>query len=395
LSRLGRDVLKRLVFVVWQCDRVSSEEGTMVVKRLRQAMLRNLAQACPIFTGAKSDAAGREKLERWIETEIILSAPRRARLREIADVARAALREIVARPRAERQALDREIERLRQLHRDLEGFREQANRHVAGTLWTLAQSFENSRRSGESLLEAQLPVTDLFWKRRISAQEFAHEVEVEVHASFSLELHDQLLTLETELKESAAEQIRGNAALAGNAEPPKMPDFPTAALEEKLAALDTPIDPAKVVGDGFTEAVRLIQMPAMAAVAAIAAALGVAIAGDPSNVLLGVAVGVGVFAVVVAKLLRRNIIAGFGRHFTANRTALLSALEPVLRRAAEDFYAGFVPALDARAAQLATERARGEPLIARLQQIEETFSRLDSDLHTGLDRPQLSTDANT
>ena len=92
LSHLGRDVLKRLVFVVWQSDRVSSEEGANAVKRLRQAMLKNLGQACPIFIGSTTDRAGREKLERWIESEVIFSEPRRAKLREVDEVARAALR---------------------------------------------------------------------------------------------------------------------------------------------------------------------------------------------------------------------------------------------------------------------------------------------------------------
>src|SRR5258708_1372703 len=107
LSRLGRDVLKRLVFVVWQSDRVSAEEGASAVKRLRQAMLKNLGQACPIFTGSTADRVGREKLVRWIESEVICSTSRRQRLREIEDAARVTLRKIVARPRMERQAVGR------------------------------------------------------------------------------------------------------------------------------------------------------------------------------------------------------------------------------------------------------------------------------------------------
>ena len=87
---------------------------------------------------------------------------------------------------------------------------------------------------------------------------------------------------------------------------------------------------------------------------------------------------------MLAFLLRRNVIATFGRHFAENRAAMLAALEPQLRAASENFYGALVPALDARAEQLAGAGQRNEPLLARLQQIEETFSRLEADLRAGL-----------
>ena len=98
LPHLGRDLLKRLVFVVWQGEHFSADEGANSMKKLRQAMLRNLSQACPIFTASKVDATSREKLERWIESEVVLSEARRGRLREIDAVARETLREIVTKP---------------------------------------------------------------------------------------------------------------------------------------------------------------------------------------------------------------------------------------------------------------------------------------------------------
>jgi len=390
LPRLGRDLLKRLVFVVWQCDRVSAEEGAASVKRLRQAMLRNLAQACPIFTGSQIDSAGRDKLERWIESEVILSEARRVRLREINEVARETMREIVAKPRAERLALDREIEEVRQRRGELDDCQEQSHRHVAGALWTLAQSFDGLRRGGEYLLRTQLRLVDLFWKRAAPPREFAQEIEAQVHASFTLQLHDQLIAIEGELQDSAAEQLRGRDRARGKTGPSKMPEFPRAALEETLAALDIPLDAAGVVDEAFTAAVRLLQLPALAAAGALAVAAGAALAGRPSAILAGLAGGACIFAALLAYLLRRNVIAGFGRHFTANRGTLLAALEPALRSAAERFYAGFAPALEDRAGELDAERRHGEPLLAQLRQIEETFARLETDLRTGLARGQPS-----
>ena len=390
LPHLGRDLLKRLVFVVWQWERVSADESANSMKRLRQAMLRNLGQACPIFTASKVDPAGREKLERWIETEVILSEARRGRLREIDAVARETLREIVAKPRAERQALDREIERVKQMRGELDEWREQLHRQVAGALWTLAQTFDDMRRGGESLLRSQLRLTDLFWKRAMTPQQFAHEVESHVHGSFSLHLHDQLVALEADLQETAMEHLRGRTGETPQDSAPaqpdsaKLPEFPRAAVEETLANLDAPLDAARVVDEAYTTAVQLVQLPALAAAGAVAIAAGSALAGQPSLQLAILASAVCVFAIVLGMLLRRNIIASFGRHFTANRSIMLSAVEPALRSAGEKFFAGFDPAIESRAGELSAERERGEPLLSRLQQIEETFSRIESDLRAGL-----------
>ncbi|HEY3897309.1 MAG TPA: hypothetical protein VGM54_01780 [Chthoniobacter sp.] len=388
LSHLGRDLLKRLVFVVWQWERVSADESANSLKRLRQAMLRNLGQACPIFTGSKVDSSGREKLERWIETEVILSAARRGRLREIDAVAQDTLREIVAKPRAERQALDLKIDRVKQMRGELDEWREQLHRQVAGTLWTLAQTFDEMRRGGEDLLRTQLRLSDLFWKRAISPQQFAQEIEAHVHGSFSLHLHDQLVVLEEDLLETAMEHLRGSPGETPNdsAKPAKLPEFPRAAVEETLANLDAPLDAARVVDEAYTGAVQLLQLPALAAAGAAAMAIGAAVAGQPSPKLAILAGAVCVFAIVLGMLLRRNIIAAFGRHFTANRAIMLSAVEPALRSAGEKFFTGFDPAIESRAEELSAERARGEPLLSRLQQIEETFSRIESDLRAGLTR---------
>jgi hypothetical protein len=356
-------------------------------------MLRNLGQACPIFTGSKIDPASREKLERWIESEVILSEARRGRLREIDAVARETLREIVAKPRAQRHALDREIHRVKEMRGQLDDWREQLHRQVAGALWALAQTFDGMRRGGESLLRSHLRLTDLLWKRSVPPQQFAHEVEAHVHGSFSLHLHDQLVALEEDLQESAREHLRGDSDADApetpapeNPELAKMPEFPRAAVEETLANLDAPLDAARVIDEAYTAAVRLLQLPALAAVGAVAIAAGAALAGQPSLEVAILAGAVCVFVVILGIILRRNIIATFGRHFIANRAIMLSAVEPALRSAGEKFFAGFDPAIEYRAGELAAERERCEPLLSRLQQIEETFSRMEADLRTGLSR---------
>jgi Spy/CpxP family protein refolding chaperone len=384
LSRLGRDLLKRLVFVVWQSDRVSSEEGANAVKRLRQAMLKQLGQACPIFVGSNADRASREKLERWIETEVIFSAPRRAKLREIDETARAALREIVNKPRAERQAVGRKREQVARLRAALAEREEQSERQVAGALWTLGQSAEGLRKFGESLLREHLGPLDLLWKRQFSPRDFASEIEAQTRASLTIQLHDQLEVLEADLRESAMEYLREIHDALESPEAPAPPPFPRAAIEKELAAMDQPLEVGRVVLAAFSQGMRAVQMPVFAAIGVVTIAIGALVAGLSSPWLLGLAAMVVAFVLLLAFLLRRNVIAVFGRHFAQNRADLLTQLDPPLRSAVAQFYAALVPVLDARAETLAGEDQRHEPLLARLQQIEETFARLEEDLRTGL-----------
>jgi hypothetical protein len=386
LSKLGRDVLKRLIFVVWQSDRVSPDEGANSVKRLRTAMLKNIGQACPIYIGSNNDRAAREKLVRWIETEVIFSEPRRARLREIDEIARGALKEIVDKPRADREALERQREQVRSLRDDLVEREEQAERQVAGSLWTLAQSTNGLRRRGEMFLREQLGLFDLLWKRSFKPHDFANEIEAQARASLAVQLRDHLVELEKDLRESAEDYYRESYKVIPAGADAKPPEFPRESIEEALTALEPPLEISRLMLQSFTGGVRTLQLPAFAAFTALAVAVGTALAGEPSVFLFSLATGSLVFVLLLAFLLRRNVIAALGRQFTENRASLVAVLEPPLREAIERYYAGIAPALEARAEQLAGEGQRHEPLLERLTQIEETFSRLETNLRTGLSR---------
>jgi flagellar biosynthesis/type III secretory pathway M-ring protein FliF/YscJ len=95
---------------------------------------------------------------------------------------------------------------------------------------------------------------------------------------------------------------------------------------------------------------------------------------------VALAAGTAAFVFLLAWLLRRQVIAQFGRHITANRMALLAALEPPLRAAIEQYFAQFAPALDQRATELTANRQQQEPLLTRLRQIEQTFGRLEAEM---------------
>jgi hypothetical protein len=151
-----------------------------------------------------------------------------------------------------------------------------------------------------------------------------------------------------------------------------------------LLILEPPLEISRVVMESFTRQVRTLQLPVFAAVAVIAAAIGAAVGGFFSDALVALACWVSLFVVVLAVLLRRNTIATFGRHYAENRSGMLAALDAPVRASIKDYYEGIVPTLDARSGELADEGQRHEPLLARLKQIEETFSRIAEALRTGL-----------
>jgi hypothetical protein len=238
------------------------------------------------------------------------------------------------------------------------------------------------------LLGEHLRALDFLWTRAFSADDFAREIEAQAKASFTAQLQAQLVELEGELRESVTDYFRAGRDLLPGLENEKPPQFPRAVLEEMLLVLEPPLEISHMVMDSFTRQVRILQLPVFAAFAVIAAAIGAAIGGFFSEALVALACGVSLFVVVLAVLLRRNTIASFGRHYAENRSSMLAALDAPVRAAIKEYYAGIVPTLDARAGELADEGQRHEPLLARLKQIEETFSRIAESLRTGLSRPE-------
>ena len=80
------------------------------------------------------------------------------------------------------------------------------------------------------------------------------------------------------------------------------------------------------------------------------------------------------FALLLAYLLRSSIVASFGRHFTTNRASLLTAIEVPLREASTRFYAALATPLDERIKAHAAERQGHEPLLTRVEQLQQTFA---------------------
>lgn len=380
LPRLGREALKRMVFVVWQNDRASSEEGANGVKRLRQTMLRNLGQACPIFTVSAQDPGSREKLGRWIESEVIFAEARRARFREIGEVAKQAMREIADQPRRLAHARQREAEQIEHLRSELAEREEQSQRQVAGTLWVLVQSFDALRERGESLLSSLLTLRDVARGRSVWPENFVGEIEAQAHASFAAQLDGTLRAIESDLRDAAAEHFQACREVFKGHVPAEAPPFARGGAEDAVKGLDAPLSLPQMLTAATAETARTLRLPLLAALGTVAVVLGaLPVRGwIVGNVAL--AVGTTAFVFLLTWLLRRQVIAQFGRHITANRMALLAVLEPPLRDAIEQYFAQFGPALEQRATELTANRQQQEPLLTRLRQIEQTFVRLEAEM---------------
>ena len=378
LMRLGRDALKRTVVVVWQSDRVSPEEAAGTVKRLQQAMLKNLGHACPIFAASTEDRAAREKLAQWIEKEAIFSPPRRARLIGIVRLAHEVLRGVAAEPQAADQAWQRPAGQLRDLREDLAGREEQSQRQIAGVLWMLAQRFDALRQRGESLLRSHLGFTGLLREPGAWPAAFASEIRTQARESLAVQTNDVLNALETDLQQAANEHLQASRKLlAGVAKPPALHRSEVAAA---IRDLDSPLDVGSVLSAELARATSFLRLPVLAALATVAVVLGAlpVVGLVPASALL--AAGTAAFALLLAALLRRSIVATFGHRVTANRAALLTALDKPLREACARYYAALARPLDARIAEHAAERQRHEPLLIRVEQLQQTFVKIAEDL---------------
>jgi hypothetical protein len=380
LLRMGRDALKRTIFVVWQSDRVSSDEGANAVKRIRQAMLKNLGHACPIFAATGKDRAGREKLTRWIENEVIFSGIRRTRLAEIDRLAHEALGEIAGKPHAVEQAWQRTEGQLRGLREDLAEREEQSQRQVAGALWTLAQSLDALRQHGETLLRQHLGLSGLFWGHGTWRAEFASGIETQAHEALTAQAEDAMGTLAADLREAADEHRQAcRDVLPGDA---PAPAFSRKEIAAAIQRLETPLGLERVLAAEAERASLLLRMPALAFLGALAVLLGTwpVVGWVPGCAML--VAGTASLALLLALLLRQSMVAAFGHHYTANRTALLKSMEAPLAEASAQFYAALARPLDARIAAHAAERQGHEPLLTRVEQLQQTFQKIAGDLRT-------------
>ena len=383
LARLGRDTLRRTVFVVWHSDRISPDDGAGAVKRLRQAMLKNLGHACPIFAASGRDRGGREKLVRWIESEVIFSASRRAGVAEIHRLAQAALRELADRPQVDEQTWQRKAGQLRRWREDLDDREEQSQRQIAGVLWTLAQSFDALRQRGESLLRPPLLPGGLRRESVMWRSEFACEIETQARESLAVQADDAVTALAVDLQNAAAEHRQACREILGGKEAGESPPFPRAEIADAIRHLDTPLALERTLAEAAGHGAALLRWLLLTVGGAVTVTLGAwPVVGLVAGSAL-LAAGTAVFALLLAWLLRKSIVAAFGRHFTTNRAALLTLIEPPLREASEQFYAALARPLEARIAAHAAARQHHEPLLHRVQQLEQTFANIADDLRAG------------
>ncbi len=383
LARLGREALKRTVFIVWQADRAAAEEATTAVKRMRQSMLKGLGQACPIFTVSPLEAGGRDKLIRWLESEIVFSARRRTHLEQLDQLARHTLRGISEGPQVAAQAWQRAEAQLRRLEAALAEREEQTERQIAGSLWTLAQSFDVQRQRGESLLRPHLLLTELARNRGGWRADFAREMETQARESFRACSTDTLALLDADLRQAYAEHQQDCRATLGEEVPGGCPRFPQERLAAELAQLSSPLDLERVLSEATAHAARLLRWPLFAAVGALLFALGALPFAGFVGPAFALAAGAAALALILGLILRQGIVATFGREFTANRAAVLTAIEKPLREASAAFFAELRQPLSGRLTAHSAERHRHEPLIARIRQLEETFTRIARDLNSG------------
>ncbi|HEX8294864.1 MAG TPA: GTPase [Chthoniobacteraceae bacterium] len=382
LTSLERDQLRRFIFLVQGCDLVTPDEVLLSVKRLRHTMLARLNQACPIFTVSALTRAGLEKVERYIESEIIASDARCQKLREVCEAGSALLHELAAGPRLALQAAERNAERGEHLRLTAMDRKDQSLRHVGGALWPITKIFDAAQGRGEELLRKKLGLLGLrkdspeWWRR------FHHEVEERSREGVRRHLELSLEHLEADLigaRDGRAEASAHPAAANGSREP-----LDRSALLARLGQVLADCDPDHVTTRAVTAAARgfsgTLRWPKIAAALSLAALLAAWLTSQFFPAAVAVAVLTIGSALVFALLKRREVLATLQLQMNRRREAVLVGIEEVVRAAIQRFYQELTSTLDGLEAAAIRDRENCQPALTRVHQLKEAFDKCLADV---------------
>ncbi|HEV7868749.1 MAG TPA: hypothetical protein VGO90_13765, partial [Chthoniobacteraceae bacterium] len=382
LASLPREHLRRLVLIVSKCDTVAPHEVLLGVKRLRHTMLARLGQACPIFAVAAPTRSGFDKLERHIDSQALTSTARCERLRKVCDVAQEILRELgepiqVARKKAEREAV-----RIDEHRQALGARNDQSLRHAAGTLWSIAQTFEAAKKRGEDLLRGKLTLFGLLRAEPAWWAEFHREIEERLR-------HDVLRHLDASVEHFTADlqdAWEGQRTILRRLEAPLLAPFSRdhAPLLSTLRTAVVERDPAGAtttrMGEATARARDLLRFPGLASLGALAGLSGAWLAGTFVEGAALILVLTTVAVIVLLQVLRSNAFATFRTIMAHRRELLLGHIEDEMRgemdRVYEELAAAFEPLI---AAQTAI-RTQFDPVLQRLEQLGELFEKCRADI---------------
>ncbi|MEA3210157.1 MAG: hypothetical protein QOE70_3214 [Chthoniobacter sp.] len=377
LASIDRDVLRRFIFIIQQCDTASPDEVLLYVKRLRHTMLTRLGHACPIFMVSAQTRAGLEKLERYIDGEIIASASRRQKLRDICTAALRLLGDLADQPRAAIRNAEQAGHRVEEQRLTLVERKDQSLRQSAGELWSLAQTFDAAQSRGEQILLRRLKYRSLVRERTDWQAAFQREVDERLHDAIAKQLETTFEHINTDLQD-AWESHRAVLEKLDAKAPPTLAQDRSALLDtfsQTLAVRDREAAIMKRIAQRYREIRAALRLPVFAV---LASALLVLTALLTSRF---VAASVALFVVtaggagLAAFLLRRSLFSQLQALIAKRREKVIAGIENGVRAEINRFYRELVETLRPLDEARTQQRAQLQPTLARVQQLDELFAQ--------------------
>ncbi len=389
LATADRALLQRFIFLVQQADVVEGEALMNAVLGLHDRLRDTLGETRPIFIVSAHTRAGLEKLERYLDSEIIGSPARFQKLREICIAADALLFQLGGQTRAASATAERKLQLAETQQLALAETRDEALRSLDRDLWSLTQIFEAAQRRGSEMLRRRITQAAL-WTSAIDWRESLHR-ELEERVRDRVVRNVQLAaehcdaTLRTAWTRLLAElQECGSTALGA------FPDDCAehiATLERAIAECDPPGVTTHAVVDRFTAARALLRLPALV----FAAGAVLAVVAWFTSVFVAVAITFLALAFAATAfapaILREHLGAILRRAMAARRESILARVEAEMRAEIDRVIRDLRASLLAVAKSGRKERSDSEPMLTRILQLAETFDHAIDEIEIHEARP--------
>lgn len=402
--------LKNVVFVLQQADLRDSAEIETIQQHLAATAQQKLGFAPPIFAVsarkallAKTAPDDREQLwtesgfgplEDQINRMVTESGARMLKLESTERTASLMLNELGEEVRGSFEMIVRDEEQLARMTTFLQTRKEQTLRQIAGFLRGVEQACRDSAQYGTKLLEEKLSFWKtwrLLWSRAQWQHDFQNEVETKLRATVQPQVENAVQLLESDLRSlwpQLQDMIEAQFAADSKHRVSKaVPDFAQQRRELLQSVQLTLVE--RIAGKGveerlakmFAESAAWLRLPAGVAaaggVATVLAAMISASVADVTGILATSALAVGTF---FAFSQRRKILNAYEKEMEAKRTELTGAIEGQMEHAIDLFYREISTAFQPLAVFCVTERKRYQPLLARSEELKQSFSSTRSRL---------------
>ncbi|MGB8168806.1 MAG: hypothetical protein WCF18_15015 [Chthoniobacteraceae bacterium] len=377
LGQTDREFLRHFVFLVQQADAVEGDQLMSTVLGLHDRLRERLGEEHPIFAVSAQTRAGMEKLESYLDTEIIGSPARFQKLREICASADALLFQLGGRIRTATDTAERRLKFAEEQRLALSVARNEALSGLDRDLWSLTQIFEAAQRRGSELLRRRISQSALWTSGTDWRDSFDRELEGRVRDGVVRNVQLAAEHCDATLRAAWNAQLSGFQT-CGAGELGAFPDDCAdhiAALGRAIAGCDPPGVTTQAVVDRFVAVRALLRLPALI----FAAASLLAVVAWFTSVFSGAAIMVAIVAFAATALapamLRENLIKVLRRATAARRESILSRVETEMRAEIDRVFDLLHAALGGVVESGEKERADSQPLQERIVQLAELFDR--------------------